>query len=188
MAHHGVNVNVVYRALLVTPMESRPAGGQEGMHAWESVVIAMVTYWRKAKLRVNISVSVCIRRIPLRISSPPSKGIHFNQRQMQNIKAAVGSNTEGTQSSFPLPQFPEIFTHTGLQPYFPNPHYLFSFQSSTFLVFSFPFLMPKLKKTLLLHHKSVAGMQICTSQILSRYFHLAKETLVLLPKSQAHSP
>lgn len=130
VAHHGVNVNVVYRALLVTLMESRPAGGQEGMHAWESVVIAMVTYWRKAKLRVNTSVSVCIWRIPLRISSPPPKGIHFNQRQMQNIKAAVGSNTEGTQSSFPPPQSPEIFT--GLQPYSLPPIISFPFSHQHF--------------------------------------------------------
>lgn len=139
MAHHGVNVNVVYHALLVTPMESRPTGGQEGMHAWESIVIAMVTYWRNAKLRVNISISVCMRRILLPLSSPPPKGIYFNQRQMQNIKAAVGSNTEGTQSLCPLPQSPEVFSHTGVQPLLPPAPslYLFSFQSSTF-----SFLLP----------------------------------------------
>ena len=115
VAHHGVNINVVHCALLVTPMKSRPTSSQERMHAWESVVIAMVTYWRNAKLRVNITVSVCILSIP----RPPPKGIYFNQGLMQNMKAAVGSNTEGTQSSFPLPQSPEVFSHTGRQPWFP---------------------------------------------------------------------
>lgn len=41
-------------------MKSRPSSSQEWMHAWESVVIAMVTYWRKANARVNIAVTVYI--------------------------------------------------------------------------------------------------------------------------------
>lgn len=117
VAHHWVNINIVHRALLVTPMKSRPASSQERMHAWESVVIAVVAYWRNAELRVNITLSVYILSIPLPISPPTPKGIYFNERLMQNIKAAVGSNTEGTQSSSPLPESPEVFSHTGLQPW-----------------------------------------------------------------------
>lgn len=53
VAHHGVNVNIVHHALLVSLTKSRPMSSQEWMHAWESVVIAMVTYWKNTRSKAS---------------------------------------------------------------------------------------------------------------------------------------
>lgn len=73
VAHHWVNIDVVYHALLVAPTKSRPMSSQEWMHAWESVVITMVTYWRNANSRGNFAASVCMSSIPLPLHPPTAE-------------------------------------------------------------------------------------------------------------------
>lgn len=70
VAHHRVNIHVVYGALPVTPTKSRATGSQEWMHAWERVVITVVTYWRNANSRGNMAASVCMSSVSLPLHPP----------------------------------------------------------------------------------------------------------------------
>lgn len=166
VAHHGVNVHVVQGAEAVAAPEGGAVGGQERVHAGQGVVIAMVPHCSGESTSYRHSLG-CGATAPL----PSSLTSQTSVLTKAQRKGAAGATTGGSRSPFPLPQTPQVFSNTGLTPWFSLP-LISSFQCLTFPAFPFPFFMPKLERMVPLLNDSVARMQVFTSQILGSHLSL----------------